>query len=207
MVWKFWDPCRFVYFHIELSQMWIIYLKGITFRKKITTFASSCFFTKLNPPLADMILRAMCSVDLFCGFCTVSYHVVGAVQAGQQGYSLAGNLAGRLPQDKWAQMTSLRAQITWCPFCGAWLCLRSHSGWFPFWLGTQLPFLYLIPLFLICLPFPFCCCLQAKYISWKIPFSIRMCASPRKKYFSLQNRELENNSINSNCNTIATTDC
>lgn len=32
---------------------------------------------------------------------------------------------------------------------------------------------------------PFCCCLQAKYISQKIPFSIRMCASPRKKYFSL----------------------
>lgn len=85
-----------MYFHIEFSQMWIIYLKGITLRTRITTFASSCFFTKLNPPLADMILRAMCSVDLFCGLCTVSYHLAGAVQAGQQGYALAGNLAGNV---------------------------------------------------------------------------------------------------------------
>lgn len=34
-----------------------------------------------------------------------------------------------------------------------------------------------------------------------------MCKSQGKKYFSLQRGELENNSMNSNCNTITTTDC
>lgn len=34
-----------------------------------------------------------------------------------------------------------------------------------------------------------------------------MCKSQEKKYFSLQKGELENNSMNSNCNTITTTDC
>lgn len=98
------------------------------------------------------------------------------------------------------------ARTTRCPFCGARLCLRSGAGWLPLRSQAQLPFLYLVPLSLICLPFPFCCCLQAKYIWWKIPFSVRMCVSPRKKYFRLQRWELENNSINSDCNTITTTD-
>lgn len=67
------------------------------------------------------------------------------------------------------------------------MCLR-YRGWL-LSLGIQLTFFfYLILLFLSCLPFPFCYCLQAKYISWKISFSIRLCASPRKKYFCLQKK-------------------
>lgn len=92
--------------------------------------------------------------------------------------------------------------LTWNLIVSEILRMTSQPGY------TVNFFFYLILLFLSCLPFPFCYCLQAKYISWKIPFSIRLRASPRKKYFCLQKkRELGNNSINSNCNTIATTNC
>lgn len=198
-------------FPIESSEMWVINLKGICLWIEIMASASSSLkWQKIKASLAAVMWRAVRGADARCALCrwmdpSTPQLLPGQAEAQSPSRAFHSNASlerGYQERNRfgvfWHPAAAYMVKLDW-----AWVTILgdfSQTGHtvtfsFPHYVISHLPSLCLL-LFL-----------QAKHILWKIPFSIDCVQVLGKKYFHLQKRELGNSSRNSNCNTIATTNC